>query len=144
MRLTPLPPPPRDANFSKTKRINKWNSVIKMISDRTTIVETLVAEFKKRPQKIILKIQNAFDDIEWQTLTKSIITKLNFFKKLLIPLPTLHAQLKHTVFYHYLFGMFYWSAAVAYIVIHLNIFIFEIDFFMNENGFLTHIRPWAF
>ena len=33
--------------------------------------------------------------------------------------------------------MFYWSAAVAYIVIHLNIFIFEIDFFMNENGFLT-------
>ena len=50
-----------------------------MISDRTTIVETLVAEFKKRPHKIILKIQNAFDDIEWQTLTKSIITKLNFF-----------------------------------------------------------------
>ena len=37
----------RDASFSKTKRINIWNSAMKIISNRTTIVETSVAKFKK-------------------------------------------------------------------------------------------------
>ena len=55
----------RDTSFSKTKRINIWNSAIKIISNRTTIVETSVAKFKKDLRKIILKIQNAFDDTEW-------------------------------------------------------------------------------
>ena len=55
----------RDASFSKTKRINIWNSAIKMISNRTTIVETSVAKFKKDLRKSILKIQNAFDDTKW-------------------------------------------------------------------------------
>ena len=55
----------RDTSFSKTKRINIWNSAIKIISNRTTIVETSVAKFKKDPRKILLKIQNAFDDTEW-------------------------------------------------------------------------------
>ena len=54
-------------------------------------------------------------------------------KKIIIPLPTLHAQLKPTIFYNFLFDIFYLSAAVAEIVIHLKsidlyIFIFEIDF----------------
>ena len=55
----------RDTSFSKTKRINIWNSAIKIISNRTTIVETSVAKFKKDLRKILLKIQNAFDDTEW-------------------------------------------------------------------------------
>ena len=55
----------RDASFSKTKRINIWNSAIKIISNRTTIIETSVAKFKKDLRKILLKIQNAFDDTEW-------------------------------------------------------------------------------
>ena len=55
----------KDASFSKTKRINIWNSAIKIISNRTTIVETSVAKFKKDLRKILLKIQNAFDDTEW-------------------------------------------------------------------------------
>ena len=55
----------RDTSFSKTKRINIWNSAIKIISNRTTIVETSVAKFKKDLRKILLKIQNACDDTEW-------------------------------------------------------------------------------
>ena len=42
-----------------------WNSAIKIISYRTTIVETSVAKLKKDLRKFILKIQNAFDDTEW-------------------------------------------------------------------------------
>ena len=37
----------------------------KNLSDKTTIVETSVAKFKNDLRKILLKIQNAFDDIEW-------------------------------------------------------------------------------
>ena len=55
----------RDASFSKTKRINIWNSAIKIVSYRTTIVEISVAKFKKDLRKILLKIQNAFDETEW-------------------------------------------------------------------------------
>ena len=55
----------KDASFFVTKRTNIWNSAIKLVSDKTTIIEASIPKFKKDLKKIILEIQNAYDNTEW-------------------------------------------------------------------------------
>ena len=48
-----------------TQRINLWNNSVKLIAKSETLVEIKVSKFKNDLKQHLLKIQNAYDSIEW-------------------------------------------------------------------------------
>ena len=55
----------RNSSLFITNRIKLWNNCVKVISNTQTIPETKISKFKLDLKKILLKVQNAFDENEW-------------------------------------------------------------------------------
>ena len=46
-------------------RVNIWNNCIKLIARSETLTTIKISKFKKDLKKTLLKIQNAFNNVEW-------------------------------------------------------------------------------
>ena len=46
-------------------RVNIWNNCIKLIARSQTLTTIKISSFKKDLKKTLLKIQNAFNSVEW-------------------------------------------------------------------------------
>ena len=46
-------------------RVNIWNNCIKLIARSETLTTIKISKFKKDLKKTLLKIQNAFNSVEW-------------------------------------------------------------------------------
>ena len=55
----------RNSSLFIIYRIKLWNNCVKVISNTQTIPETKISKFKLDLKKILLKVQNAFDENEW-------------------------------------------------------------------------------
>ena len=48
-----------------TSRANLWNNCVKLVANKTTISDTEISKFKYDLKRLLLKIQNGFDENEW-------------------------------------------------------------------------------
>ena len=55
----------RNSSLFITNRIKLWNNCVKVISNTQTIPETKISKFKLDSKKILLKVQNSFDENQW-------------------------------------------------------------------------------